>query len=116
MNLNKRGGSQKINRKIFENYVNEYKEEIKEEIQILQPDYIIWCAKEIKQKDFIENEFVISMLHPAGGRYIRRNKKELGFEGNVERWDRYYSELEKEPRGTGYLKLSKVQFTRDYTG
>ena len=41
MNLNKRGGSQKINRKIFENYVNEYKEEIKEEIQILQPDYII---------------------------------------------------------------------------
>ena len=34
MNLNKRGGSQKVNEKVLNDYVEEYKNEIKEEIEI----------------------------------------------------------------------------------
>ena len=35
MNLNKRGGSQKVNEKVLNDYVEEYKNEIKEEILFL---------------------------------------------------------------------------------
>ena len=35
MNLNKRGGSQKVNEKVLNDYVEEYKNEIKEEIETM---------------------------------------------------------------------------------
>jgi len=47
------------------------------------------------------------MLHPAAGRYIYRNNEELGFEGNVEKWENYYRELEESQKGAEYLKVSK---------
>ena len=80
MNLNKRGGSQKVNEKVLNDYVEEYKNEIKEEIEILQPDYIIWCAGEKPMGKILEKKNGIEMLHPAAGRYIYRNNEELGFE------------------------------------
>ena len=107
MNLNKRGGSQKVNKKVLNDYVEEYKNEIKEEIEILQPDYIIWCAGEKPMGKILEKKNGIEMLHPAAGRYIHRNNEELGFEGNVEKWENYYRELEKSQKGAEYLKVSK---------
>ena len=65
MNLNKRGGSQKVNEKVLNDYVEEYKNEIKEEIEILQPDYIIWCAGEKPMGKILEKKNGIEMLHPA---------------------------------------------------
>ena len=107
MNLNKRGGSQKVNEKVLNDYVEEYKNEIKEEIEILQPDYIIWCAGEKPMGKILEKKNGIEMLHPAAGRYIYRNNEELGFEGNVEKWENYYRELEESQKGAEYLKVSK---------
>ena len=56
MNLNKRGGSQKVNEKVLNDYEEEYKNEIKEEIEILQPDYIIWCAGEKPMGKILEKK------------------------------------------------------------
>ncbi len=45
MNLNKRGGSQKVNEKVLNDYVEEYKNEIKEEIEILRTRlYYLVCG------------------------------------------------------------------------
>ena len=46
----------------------------------------------------------------AGGDYalcteLLRN--EWGFEGNVEKWENYYRELEESQKGAEYLKVSK---------
>ena len=79
----------------------------KEEIEILQPDYIIWCAGEKPMGKILEKKNGIEMLHPAAGRYIHRNNEELGFEGNVEKWENYYRELEESQKGAEYLKVSK---------
>ncbi len=56
----------------------------------------------------LEKKNGIEMLHPAKqGRYIYRNNEELGFEGNVEKWENYYRELEESQKGAEYLKVSK---------
>ena len=75
--------------------------------EILQPDYIIWCAGEKPMGKILEKKNGIEMLHPAAGRYIYRNNEELGFEGNVEKWENYYRELEESQKGAEYLKVSK---------
>lgn len=31
----------------------------------------------------------------------------MGFEGNVEKWENYYRELEESQKGAEYLKVSK---------
>ncbi len=41
MNLNKRGGSQKVNEKVLNDYVEEYKNEIKEKLKFCSQIYII---------------------------------------------------------------------------
>ncbi len=57
MNLNKRGGYGSTNRKQLEAYTLEYYNFIKKEIEILSPDYIIFCGcfdafvKACKEKD-----------------------------------------------------------------
>lgn len=57
MNLNKRGGYGSTNRKQLEAYTLEYYTFIKKEIEILSPDYIIFCGcfdafvKACKEKD-----------------------------------------------------------------
>lgn len=107
MNLNKRGGAQKTNEKVLGAYVEEYKKEIKEEIEILQPDYIIWCAGKDLIEKILEQENVIEMYHPAAGWHIRRNNKELGFERNIEKWEDYYRALEESQKEAEYLKVSK---------
>lgn len=44
MNLNKRGGGASVDWKIFNAYIEEYKEYIKEEIAIIKPDIIVCCG------------------------------------------------------------------------
>ena len=49
MNINKRGGGNSINNKDnkgkhIEEYCNYYREEIKNEIEIIDPDLIVWCG------------------------------------------------------------------------
>ena len=44
MNINKRGGSSHTNFKNLNNYAKNYKEFIKKEIEIIDPDYIICCG------------------------------------------------------------------------
>ena len=61
MNLNKRGGYGSTNRKQLEAYTLEYYTFIKKEIEILSPDYIIFCgcfdafAKACREKDNNQN-------------------------------------------------------------
>lgn len=44
MNLNKRGGGAAVDWKIFNAYIEEYKEYIKKEIAIIKPDIIVCCG------------------------------------------------------------------------
>ena len=44
MNLNKRGGGASVDWKIFNDYIEKYKEYIKEEIAIIKPDIIVCCG------------------------------------------------------------------------
>lgn len=44
MNLNKRGGGASVDWKIFNDYIEKYKEYIKEEIAIINPDIIVCCG------------------------------------------------------------------------
>lgn len=44
MNINKRGGSSSTDFKELNKYAEKYKEFIKREIEIINPDYIICCG------------------------------------------------------------------------
>lgn len=44
MNINKRGGSQKVNCKILNKYAEIYRDEIKSEICLIKPDIIVCCG------------------------------------------------------------------------
>ena len=44
MNLNKRGGGASVDWKIFNAYIEKYKEYIKKEIAIIKPDIIVCCG------------------------------------------------------------------------
>lgn len=53
INLNKRGGFGFINRKVFSNYIERYQEFIKREIELINPDIIIWCAHNTFRKKYL---------------------------------------------------------------
>lgn len=87
MNLNKRGGDSKLeNKGYYLNYCKKYSQFIKREIELINPEIIIWCASEIDapEQDFdISPEItVIKMLHPARATYIPNDEKDLPFAGN----------------------------------
>ena len=87
MNLNKRGGDSKLeNKDYFLNYCKKYSQFIRREIELINPDIIIWCASEFNDPeqdfDISSNITVIKMLHPARATYISNDDKDLPFVGN----------------------------------
>ncbi|MCI6165330.1 MAG: hypothetical protein MR675_09145 [Lachnospira sp.] len=57
MNINKRGGSSFTNFEELNNYAEEYKEFIKKEIYIINPDYIICCGSYWQIVDHVYDYF-----------------------------------------------------------
>lgn len=98
MNLNKRGGDNAVyNKKVFRNYCDVYAPFVRREIEIINPDIIIWCVPEISDprgKYRIDsNRIIIRMIHTAGAIYIRNNNKDIPF--SLERLNNYCEELYK---------------------
>lgn len=78
MNINKRGGNSTTDINYLKNYFFRYKDNIKREIEIINPDIIVWCV------DFefdMEKEFphikVINMYHPAKARFMKKSELEI---------------------------------------
>ena len=86
INLNKRGGDKVLQKRIFKNYCKKYAPFIKREIELIDPDVIVWCAPEINnpQRDFKihSDKILIPMIHTAGAIYIRNNNKDLPIRGS----------------------------------
>ena len=85
MNLNKRGGGKALKKRIFKNYCKKYAVFIKKEIELINPDIIVWCVPEIANpKQVFEiplDKVIIPMIHPAGAIYIRNNNPDLLLKG-----------------------------------
>ena len=78
MNINKRGGFTKNDEDTMYNYYERYKEKyILEEIKIINPIIIIYCAKDQKiYEDLVKNikvKYIINMDHPSN--YYISDKK-----------------------------------------
>lgn len=73
MNLNKRGGRARTDAEKSRNYFSLYKEFIAKEIQIINPDIIIFCSTEIDKAEIeaLSGKRVIQMTHPAGAKYLK---------------------------------------------
>lgn len=87
MNLNKRGGDKELRDKdCFKNYCKKYAQFIKHEIELINPDVVIWCVPEISNPeqdfDILSEKVIIPMLHTARATYIPNDDKDLPFSGN----------------------------------
>lgn len=111
LNINKRGGGGKTDAKKLRNYYNTYKKEIQNEIDIVRPDIIVWCVREIdfdKQEYLKKTPQIISMWHPAYASKIKR--KSIAWNGKSIGYDTYrrkYEECKNEMSGkNGLLPIS----------
>lgn len=108
MNLNKRGGDKKVEKTIFKNYCKKYEVFIKREIELIDPDVIVWCVPEIAdpQHDFriASDKVIIPMIHTAGAIYIRNKNKDLPFQGT--QLDEYCNNMCRMDRSK-YMKCRK---------
>lgn len=57
MNLNKRGGFGNIQGETFLKYIETYKDYIRREIEIINPDVIVWCACNTYKKKYMDAIF-----------------------------------------------------------
>ena len=57
MNLNKRGGFGNIQGENFLKYIETYKDYIRREIEIINPDVIVWCACNTYKKKYMDAIF-----------------------------------------------------------
>ena len=80
MNLNKRGGAGETNAEKFIRYCEKYRIFVQREIQIINPDVIVWCAREVNPEKILGTKYdkkVLKMTHPAGKIYIENEDKDL---------------------------------------
>ena len=96
MNINKRGGFTKSDEDAMYNYYERYKEKyIWEEIKIINPIIIIYCAKDKKiYEDLVKNinvKCIINMDHPSN--YYISDKKYM--EKFKERFNKKYLEYKR---------------------
>ena len=96
MNINKRGGFTKSDEDAMYNYYEKYKEKyIWEEIKIINPIIIIYCAKDKKiYEDLVKNikvKYIIKMDHPSN--YYISDKKYM--EKFKERFNKKYLEYKR---------------------
>lgn len=78
MNLNKRGGHSTCNPDILATYVSEYHEEIKKEIEILNPEIIICAGKGVKEQlenIGVKDYKIVETYHPSY--FVKSDKDHL---------------------------------------
>lgn len=80
INLNKRGGYDYCAWNTLKRYVDKYKKQIKEEIQIINPEIIICCSKDVKylvdKNNLADDRKVTWAFHPS---YRRSDLKKLDY-------------------------------------
>ena len=105
MNINKMGGYERANYKLLHEYYMEYKEYILQEINILNPDIIIFMAKDEEIENDIKEFFkkknkkirIVKMLHTAAyGKNLNLDVKEEKFAN-----EKFYKKYNLEYEGNG---------------
>lgn len=75
MNLNKRGGGKSEDQNIFPIYCDKYNAFIRREIELINPNVIIWCAGTVDYKEFVSQKVsIIPMYHTAYFQLSNTNK------------------------------------------
>lgn len=104
MNLNKRGGFGNIQGENFLKYIETYKDYIRREIEIINPDVIVWCACNTYKKKYMDAIFdnkdvwkkkklipdknkvpILRMWHPS----VRAKSMEKYLNKFSEAWEEY---------------------------
>lgn len=109
INLNKRGGDKELrNKEYFKNYCKKYSQFIKREIELINPDVVIWCVPEIDNPeqdfDISSEKVIIPMLHTARATYIPNDDKDLPFSGDELN---EYCDKMKDMNHNEYMKFSR---------
>ena len=77
MNLNKRGGFGNIQGENFLKYIETYKDYIRREIEIINPDVIVWCACNTYKKKYMDAIFDDKYKNVWQQKELVLNKKEI---------------------------------------
>lgn len=77
MNLNKRGGFGNIQGENFLKYIETYKDYIRREIEIINPDVIVWCACNTYKKKYMDAIFDDKYKNVWQQKGLVLNKKEI---------------------------------------
>ena len=77
MNLNKRGGFGNIQVENFLKYIETYKDYIRREIEIINPDVIVWCACNTYKKKYMDAIFDDKYKNVWQQKELVLNKKEI---------------------------------------
>lgn len=77
MNLNKRGGFGNIQGENFLKYIETYKDYIRREIEIINPDVIVWCVCNTYKKKYMDAIFDDKYKNVWQQKELVLNKKEV---------------------------------------
>ena len=130
MNLNKRGGGKSEDQDIFPIYCDKYNAFIRREIEVINPNVIIWCAGTVDYKEYVSQKVsIIPMYHTAYFQLSNTNKYllkacddcdlelvlkdianrvedgDLAFNRNVAKYMLVFKEKVREALGEGSLSL-----------